>query len=146
MLYFGYASNMNLAQMAERLRRAVTGTVARLPGFRLVFNKPTGQDAHAYANIVAEPSELVLGVVYEVSEAELALLDGFEGGGYRRVTVRVESGDDGFDAIAYVADPDRVRPGLVPSDEYLGRILTGAEQHGLPEDYVASIRHEAGRH
>ena len=42
-------------------------------------------------------------------------------------------------AIAYVANAECICPERHPDQEYLGRILRGAEQHGLPSEYVEQI-------
>ena len=139
--YFAYGSNLWTDQMLAR-----TGSIgdsahklriARLANFRLVFRTlETG--GPAYANILS-PGDGVVGVVYRLSAAALATLDRYEGG-YNRQSIQVtdEQGEV-LTAIAYVMRPG---PGVdfgQPSAEYLKRIVTGARQHSLPEQYMAEM-------
>ena len=50
-----------------------------------------------------------------------------------------------FDAVTYVAKPESLGPEGRPNDGYLGTILNGAREHGLPEEYIKSIE-ELARH
>ena len=75
-------------------------------------------------------------------------MDEFEGvadGCYRRIPVTVES-DSGerIEATAYIAGEDFVGEPGKPSGEYLGRIISGARHHGLPEAYIEMIEDLAG--
>ena len=57
---------------------------------------------------------------------------------YNRQTVRVLMDGGDVECLTYVA---REEPGShVPSAEYLATIIEGAEENGLPPDYVAGLR------
>jgi len=42
--------------------------------------------------------------------------------------------------FVYVAEPDAVDEALIPYRWYYDLVLAGAEQHGLPQDYVAGLK------
>jgi AIG2-like family len=70
-------------------------------------------------------------------------MDGYEGvasGHYERIQVVVEK-DTGetAQAITYIAGEDFVCEPGKPSDEYLGKIVSGARHHALPEEYIRMI-------
>ena len=44
------------------------------------------------------------------------------------------------DAFTYVAQAGYVDPTLTPLDWYVALVVAGAEQNGLPEDYVEALR------
>jgi gamma-glutamylcyclotransferase len=139
--YFAYGSNLCVEQVVRRTGPVGEGEdsprVARLPGYRLVFNM-RGDDGLVYANII-QPGDEVIGVLYRCSEAALASLDEYEEG-YARRQVRVTlKGGATREALAYVARPECTSNGGGPSPAYLGIIIQGARRHGFPEAYIRSI-------
>jgi len=125
---------MNRAQMDSRCPENRFVGKALLEGYKLVFD---GAPGNAYANIVVNENESVWGGLYFISANDEALLDGFEGvasGTYSKMNVSVTLGNGtATTAMAYY------RIGLSPtqpSQEYLYRVLEGARDCGLPEDYV----------
>jgi hypothetical protein len=87
-VYFAYGSNLSQRRLRERIGAASPLGIARLTDYRLVCDK-LGADGSAKANLSPAPGGVVLGASYRVTEAALAILDGFEGG-YDRVTLRVQ--------------------------------------------------------
>jgi hypothetical protein len=63
--YFAYGSNLNIGRKEERTGSIRESHVAKLAGYRLAFNK-RGSNGEAYANLLANPTEEVLGVVFGV--------------------------------------------------------------------------------
>lgn len=65
--YFAYGSNLWIEQMEDRTGPIAKGAdqprQARLSGYRLAFNVG-GQRGQVYANIVPNPGDEVIGVVY----------------------------------------------------------------------------------
>jgi len=139
--YFAYGSNMDPAQMQERIGRVPHARVACLKDYQLRFNKRS-KDGTGKANIVMEQGSAVWGVVFACEEAEMHPLDRAEGAPkhYRRTAIEVEC-DDGVRcaAIAYVAQPGFLKKGLQPAAKYRARILNGARYFNLPGDYVRSL-------
>ena len=112
---------------------------ARLDGRRLAFHK-VGRDGSGKCDVPPDAGGCVHGVLFRLAEAELALLDAFEGcgAGYERQAVRVMPDAGGaVTALTYVAT--RIDARLRPFDWYLRHVLAGAREHGLPADYVAGI-------
>lgn len=111
--------------------------VVRLPGYRLAFNMRASKGG-VYANLLT-PGDGVLGVVYWCSPAMLQRLDAFEQG-YDRAWVEVIDRQGATrPAVVYFAKPAlSLAPGR-PSEQYLAKILTGARDQGLPDDYVRGI-------
>jgi gamma-glutamylcyclotransferase len=141
--YFAYASNMNTAQMRSRAGEVSENRVARLENYELVFNKKV-RGGTAAANIRPAQGSAVIGVLYKINESAYRSLDRFEGAPihYRRIQVNVVDGNgQAITADAYIAT--KVEKGLRPASHYLKTILDGAEEHKLPEDYVAKIRKAA---
>jgi gamma-glutamylcyclotransferase (GGCT)/AIG2-like uncharacterized protein YtfP len=139
---FAYGSNMDPDQRV--LRAAPTGACrARLPGYRLAFNKRSASGKNIYANIVPDPGGVVWGILFACSAGTMRALDLYEGvagGHYDRVVVRVipDSGP-AREAFAYIAGEQYRAPAGTPSAGYLRRVLRGARAHGLPPDYIAAI-------
>jgi phage replication-related protein YjqB (UPF0714/DUF867 family) len=81
----------------------------------------------------------VHGVVWQISDGDLATLDSAEGVPvrYRRDRLTVHT-DDG-PAPAWVYIDHRVTPGP-PRPGYLPKIIDGATQHGLPQRWVDFLR------
>ncbi|MCB1876098.1 MAG: gamma-glutamylcyclotransferase [Chromatiales bacterium] len=107
---------------------------------RLVFHKLSLNDGSAKCDVVPVVGDAVYGVLYEMSEAQLSVLDEFEGlhRGYERRTVSVQANEgQRFDAQIYVATliDSRVRP----YDWYKRHVLEGAREAGLPQDYIRRI-------
>ena len=133
-LVFAYGSNMHPLRMRARLPGAVLHGRARLEGHRLVINK-RGRDGSAKANLEADATGVVWGVLWELTARELEELDPHEGG-YERRPLQVHA-DDGrtLRAEAYVSDRLTEQP--IAFDWYLEYIVAGARAGELPEDYVA---------
>ena len=138
-LYFAYGANLDLRSFKRRCPSAAVVGRARLPDYQLSFTRYSRTRKGGVADIVPEPGAEVWGALYEVDGPCLAALDEYEGVPryYRRETVRVVD-DAGVEheAMTYVAN----RTGeFAPSRQYLGIIVRGAREHGLPEEYVRAV-------
>ena len=123
-LYFAYGSNMSAARMKQRLGWEASRRAATLRDFELVFDQ-VGFNAPAWspANIRSEQGGLVEGMVYEVEEKDLKILDGYEKY-YQRLEVKVmEVKGKNLDAVTYLSKKSRgEKP---PTQEYLNFLLEG---------------------
>lgn len=135
-LYFAYGSNLDDAQMQERLPGARAVGVACLGDHGIAFHKP-GRDGTGKANLVVEAGAEVWGALYELETEDLDALDVFEGG-YARVEVAVRTGE-GVTHRAVTYRAERTDPRLASSPGYATRVLRGARGHGLPAGYVAIL-------
>ncbi len=131
-LYFAYGSNMDSAQMAERIPGARVRGKAVLHGYGFRCNK-IGRDGTAKANVAREADALVWGVVYEITQNDLERLDHFEGG-YARREVGVEL-SDGATATCEVYVSEKISEDLLPSRTYRDRMVRGAHRHALPDEW-----------
>ena len=140
--YFAYASNLCCAIFAERRgMRALASHRARLDGYRLTFTLPVGPGERGVANVEPEEGAHVWGAAYLLAAEDCDRLDRTEGvhvGFYRRVPVDVHL-DDGQVVAAYTYRSSWKTEGRKPSARYLGLMLDGAREHGLPAEYVAFL-------
>src|SRR5262245_7630055 len=137
--YFAYGSNLCRAIFVDRrglqpleIRRA------RLEGHRLTFDLPVGPGERGVANLVADPAAATWGVCYLLDAAACDHLDRTEGvhrGYYRRLEVSVVT-DDGGSLQAFAYQGIASVAGRKPSQRYLGLLLDGAREHGLPEEWI----------
>ncbi len=138
--YFAYASNMNRAQVKQRVGEPGEEKVARLENYELNFDK-IARGGTGTANIASAEGKVVYGVLYRVSESQLKTFDRFEGvpDHYRRSEVKVVD-EQGNQTGAQVYLARKVRKGLKPDRFYLQRIVQGAEEHNLPADYIEALK------
>lgn len=136
-LYFAYGSNMYTARLRARITYARIIGPAFLEGWQVVFNK-RGIDDSGKANLVKARGSIAWGVLYETTMLGLDILDRIEGG-YRRVNITVKrpNGDE-VEAATYIS-------GLLTKDArpykwYKDLVITGAIEHGLPEDYIEYLK------
>ena len=163
--YFAYGSNLDAAQMKRRCPGCDVVGPAFLPGFALSFPVHSGGDWRGGVASVEMPDTFktpsrrdephlygsdahgqagVWGVVYRVTEEDLASLDVYEAvaeGMYVRglVDVRLEGEHTPIALLTYFAVRGYNAP-QPPSRRYRQTIADGAEAHGLPAAYVAGIR------
>jgi gamma-glutamylcyclotransferase (GGCT)/AIG2-like uncharacterized protein YtfP len=142
--YFAYGSNLDPVQMSQRCPGSRVIGCARLLDHRLVFPRPyEAWDRAGVAGIEPAPGHVVEGVAYELTDADLATLDEYEGieeGEYRRQRVVIElfHGAGRLDVWTYYATPqgDGHWP---PSRRYLDALLRGARHHGMTDAYIRTL-------
>ncbi|MCA3573852.1 MAG: gamma-glutamylcyclotransferase [Aestuariivirga sp.] len=147
MLYFAYGSNMWRQQMAERCPGHELIGTAVLKDHTLCFPRFSKIRKCGVAGIRPQPGAEVWGVVYRLTAQDFAALDRREGydplqpphvNRYDRRSVRVLRDGESLDCLTYFA---REEPGRhVPNAAYMQAILTGAEENGLPREYVTQLR------
>ena len=127
--YFAYGSNLSARQMAQRCPDATDPRPATLADHDWLINE------RGVATVEPQPGGVVHGVVWHLSEHDLAKLDSAEGVPVRyrrdRLTVHTDAGHE----AAWVYIDHRVDPGP-PRAGYLERILEGAHHHGLPNRWI----------
>jgi hypothetical protein len=144
--YFAYGSNMSSATL--RGRRGIEyrqALAARADGWRLVLDKPSLlRVRHSFANIVPDAAASVLGVLFEVTAEErehIELTEGVRIGNYDCVELEARPlGTDGPSRRAFSLTSELRDPALLPSTRYMSMLIAGAEEHGLPAEYVEYLR------
>lgn len=143
--YFAYGSNMNPDRVSERGLEVIDMRAARLPQYRLTFNKVSAQHASvAHANIMWARGQMVEGILYDLAaDAEILKMDPFERApwNYGREAIRVET-DRGLEwTWTYFANPAVLQEGCRPTTEYLGHLLAG--ESFLSPSYYAALERTA---
>ena len=132
--YFAYGSNLCVAQMARRCPGAGNpARAATLADHDWLINQ------RGVATVERFAGNHVHGVVWELTDRDLATLDSAEGVPvrYRRDRLTVHTLDGPADAWVYI--DHRVEPGA-PRPGYLERIIDGAMHHGLPHRWIEFLR------
>lgn len=139
MYYFAYGSNLNWQQMQRRCPSSSFVCVARLPDYQFGITRHSRLRGCGTANVVPISGQEVWGAVYDVTDAELFIMDSFEDG-YRREILSVYPVNDGnqaINALVYVAEIEKNVP--LPNAEYKRVIIEGARLWQLPETYLSML-------
>jgi len=142
-LFFAYGRDM-----LESVTAANTGgtatlvDTARLGGYSFVIDH-TGVDGTGTADIVANSTDFVEGVVYSLPQASISLLDNSEGlgGSYQRTdnfkVTSLTTGQALNVSVYTVVRPESRVP--APSQAYTSDVLSGIAEHGLGQAYSQKI-------
>ena len=139
MNYFAYGSNMNWPQMQRRCPSSRFVCVGRLADYHFGITRHSRLRDCGTANVFPAAGKEVWGIVYDISDRDLLILDGFEDG-YRREKLSVypaENGELPLDALVYVAAIEENVPR--PNAEYRRLIIEGAAYWKLPASYLAIL-------
>lgn len=138
MLTFAYGSNMCLGRLHSRVLRPTFRTLAKLPEYRLAFNKHSSADGSGKANIIGGAGTSgVWGVVFDLTRPDFDRLVASEVG-YEPVPMVVFRPDgEPLKTIAFIAD-------AAPEEEwpytwYLRHITCGASHWGISPAYIAEL-------
>ena len=131
--YFAYGSNLCVQQMARRCPDATDPRPATLVDHDWLINE------RGVATVEPSAGSKVHGVLWSVSDHDLATLDSAEGVPvrYRRDRLTVHTAEGPSPAWVYI--DHRVEPGP-PRPGYLERIIDGALHHGLPQRWIDFLR------
>jgi hypothetical protein len=160
MLYFAYGSNLDPDQMTARCPAHRVVGLAELRDYRLVFPRYSESWEGASASVQLAHGQSVWGLLYELSDEDMAAADSHEGfhapgdpaNVYDREPMWVEltRPEDGsvprrVRAAVYVSRPANPPPLNTPppSRRYLDTILRGARARGLPGDYIEKLSRTA---
>lgn len=145
MNYFAYGTLLDVDHMRQFCPSARAVGVMRLDGYELGF-ATCADPSRGGCTLEPTPDGTVLGVQYELSDADMARLDEVSGvpAGHwarKRVTVRDADGR-AVTTTTYVIPNSSGR--YAPLDTYVAPILKGATDFGLPASYVARLRELIG--
>lgn len=141
--YFAYGSNMWIDQKVKRTGAIRQGAerprIGTLKDWRPAFNKRSSSGA-VVANIIESPGDEVMGVVYRWDQQSRdTMRDEFEIG-YEEKWLEVTTNlGETLKTLTFVALPSSVCDEGSPSAAYLAKIVDGARQHSLPEEYIQRI-------
>lgn len=131
--YFAYGSNLCARQMARRCPDAAEPRHATLADHDWLINQ------RGVATVEPVDGAQVHGVLWQVSDHDLAVLDSAEGVPvrYRRDRLTVETAEGPAPAWVYI--DHRVEAGP-PRPGYLERVIDGALHHQLPQRWIEFLR------
>lgn len=149
--YFGFGSNMSIASLKAKGVVPLSSRSAVLQGWCLRFNvQHFFRNEGGVGNIehTGNPQDLVLGILHELSDDALELLDAAEayGYGYDRITLDVEITNDSCEqpqrvsALTYVGMFSFIDNNCLPSRRYLNILLDGAIKAGLDKNYIEQLK------
>lgn len=144
---FAYGSNLNNYDFASycknnfqitnyELRRLGLG---KLFGYNLSWSHFSKRRDCGVLNIIEEENKEVWGVVFEVTDEQLAILDKKEGhpNVYKREKVTViDENENQILAEAYIADLCVETLQFFPNTDYLNIVVEGMKMQNLPEEYI----------
>lgn len=130
---------MNWPQMQRRCPSSRFVCVARLLDYQFGITRHSRLRDCGTANVYPAAGREVWGIVYDISDEDLMILDGFEDG-YRREILSVYPFDTGrqpLAALVYVAAVEENVPR--PNAEYRRLLVDGAKHWQLPQLYLALL-------
>lgn len=136
MRVFLYADNLNLSQLKRRAPEHKCLFKAYLPDHTIHFCRFSSQWRCGLASITPSQGERVWGVVFDLTDEDLKILDAFEGevpeGAFRHLEATVVTEDDHKELVTtHAATPIgkfRVK------DHYLDFVIKGVKYWELPEE------------
>jgi gamma-glutamylcyclotransferase len=141
--YFGYGSNLNRGIFENRRGiRPIQARPALLEDYLLRFNLAVGPGERGVANLECQAGACTWGVLYLITIEQSEYLDRTEGvprGVYRRIPVCVRA-DGGERIAAFTYQSEKISFARKPSPRYIGLIIDGAVEHGLPSEYLQYLR------
>jgi AIG2-like family len=127
---------------SRRGMRPIQAQPARLENYRLRFNLAVGPGERGVANLESRAGTRIWGVMYLITVEQSLHLDRTEGvprGAYRRIPVQaIVDRDEKIAAFTYQSD--RITLGRKPSPRYIGLLIEGAIQYGLPPGYLRHLQ------
>ena len=132
---------MSSRRLRARTPSARFVTVATLSHHELRFHKRSHDgSSKCDAFKTGDSTHGIIGVIFDIADHEMQILDRFEGlgRGYEKKTVSItDHAADNIEACTYYATD--IDTSLRPYRWYWHHVLTGAREHALPEDYISHI-------
>lgn len=148
--YFGYSTILDRAALEEWKAQhgygfftLPAGEVAEALDVELVFDFPSRWWGGRVAGLTDQTGASVFGRLYEVAGSDWPILQHKEGavtGMCIEREVRVRAGGEILSATAFTTRPERTANDGPVSTRFLAALQRGAEQAGLPPEYLARLR------
>lgn len=139
MLYAAYGSNLHPIRLQQRSPSAQLLGTAAIANMSLRFHNRGYRDFSGKCNLLPCHGSLAYAAIYEISAAEMVLLDRSEGAGagYDRAAIAV----DGFgECVTYLAAATHIDDALRPLSWYKALVLVGCERLTFPDHYIEAVR------
>ncbi len=142
MLYFAYGSNMSVVRLKKRVPSAIFKYSGALFGHKLAFHKIGRLDGSGKCDAYKtdDPSDYLIGVVYQIDPEHKSLLDGVEGIGHgyeiKDVYVKTLFHKEVRTFTYYATNIDS---DLKPFQWYKDHVVHGARENKLPVEYIDTI-------
>lgn len=139
---FCYGYNMAQKSLEERLPYPPHSviSIARAVNYSLEFNKPSivlGEIVSSVANLKNNKGMCVWGVLYELDSTQFNCLINEWEKGYNVIKLKVLDHEmKSIEAKAFIFQNDAQTTNKPPKREYIQRIIEGANEHQLPDDYI----------
>lgn len=157
MWYFAYGSNLNSRAVAEWCRHhghrppaLKGGKPAILDNYRLCFPIFSEYWGGGIADIVYDPGKYVAGALFEMTDADLRILDAKvdrrldtdkELGIYKRIEVKVAPLGKGSPVMATTYQGINIEKyHIPPTQHYMDLLIQGAYSHGLSMMWIAYLQ------
>ena len=150
-IYFAYGSNMLERRLKhpDRVPAAVARGIAAASGFIVRFHKRSQDGSGKCTLVAADDAAEAWGVLFNIPKQDFEKLDHVEGvhtGGYARQPISVRLTDGQTEAAhTYIAQEAFIDDTLIPFDWYLGLVVAGAIEHGLPAEHIEALRQTRSR-
>ncbi len=151
--YFAYGSALSKRHIGEwaaehgvDARLFARGAPAVLRGYRMVFDVESRFWGGRVANLAEDKDGVVHGVLFEIPPpAKDAVLkkEGVATGLSQEIDVTVETEGKPVRANAFIARPERRGEPGPASGRLLAYLVEGAEERGLPAEWIAFLRAQA---
>lgn len=137
---FAYGPDSYRSRMFDRVGRCEVLGPAVLEDHAPVWNKPNMKNkAEGLPNVTAEAGSVVHGLLFELSDKQVEMLEGYFGGYENRpMKVTPKKGGDPITALVFVAR--RTGRKLGPTRANLDLTIQGAEDNGMPRDFIEQLR------
>ncbi len=134
--YFAYGSNLNRSQMQDRCPGSRIFRSGCLEGYRIDFTRFSSGWSGGVADVVKSEGAEVWGVVYEITDLDLAELDKYEShpDAYKRFQTTIRTGDEEMEGVwTYRV---REKAGFIPpSQRYLDILKRACMEYEFPDWY-----------
>lgn len=150
-LVFMYGPDSVQGRMFDRVGPSDVRGPALLPGYQLAFDKPNMKNkAEGLPNLAEADEGEAFGLVFDLADRQVEILDGFFGGyEQRRVRARLlparEEGEENAPSestpvgtVVWIAR--RTGRGLKPSHANYEATAAGLEENGAPERFINELK------